>query len=49
MIVSDSIYDTAIRPYGGPVGYEPVRVAGRPQQAWMQLIDPAPDRLAVTA
>lgn len=49
MIVSSSIYDSAIRPYGGPVGYEPVRVEGRPQRAWMQLIDPAPDRLAVGA
>ncbi|HEX4254607.1 MAG TPA: cyclic nucleotide-binding domain-containing protein [Streptosporangiaceae bacterium] len=47
MIVSDSIYDTAIRPYGGPVGYEPVRIQGRgrSEQAWMQMIDPAPDRL----
>jgi hypothetical protein len=48
MIVSSSVYDTAIRPYGGPVEYQPVRVegTGSSQQAWMQLIDPAPDRLA---
>ena len=48
MIVSSSVYDTAIRPYGGPVDYQPVRVqgTGSSQQAWMQLIDPAPDRLA---
>jgi hypothetical protein len=51
MIVSSSVYDTAIRPYGGPVEYQPVRVEGpgSPQQAWMQMIDPAPDRLARTA
>jgi hypothetical protein len=48
MIVSSSVYDTAIRPYGGPVDYQPVRIegAGSPQQAWMHMIDPAPDRLA---
>jgi Cyclic nucleotide-binding domain len=47
MIVSSSVYDTAIRPYGGPVGYEPVRIErrGSSQQAWMHVIDPAPDRL----
>jgi hypothetical protein len=50
MIVSDSIYDAAIRPYGGPVGYEPVRIQGRgrSEQAWMQMIDPAPDRLVAS-
>ncbi len=48
MIVSSSVYDTAIRPYGGPVGYEPIRIEGRgrPEQVWMQMIDPVPDRLA---
>jgi Cyclic nucleotide-binding domain len=48
MIVSASVYDTAIRPYGGPVGYQPVRIErrGRAQQAWMHVIDPAPDRLS---
>jgi CRP-like cAMP-binding protein len=49
MIVSSSIYDAAIRPYGEPERYQPVHVAGRPQQAWMQLIDPVPDRLPMTA
>jgi hypothetical protein len=51
MIVSSSVYETAIRPFGGPVEYEPIRIEGRgrPEQAWMQLIDPVPDRLPMTA
>lgn len=51
MIVSSSVYDTAVRPYGGPVGYQPVRIErrGSLQQAWMHVIDPAPDRLTRTA
>jgi Cyclic nucleotide-binding domain len=51
MIVSADVYDTAICPHGEPVNYGQVWVEekGVSQQAWMQVIDPAPERLAVTA
>jgi CRP-like cAMP-binding protein len=49
MIVSSSVYDTTIRPLGAPVRYQPVRIEGMglAQQPWMQMIDPAPEQLAV--
>ena len=51
MIVSSSVYDSAIRPQPGPRKYGQVWVGGKEdsQQAWMHMIDPAPERLAVRA
>jgi hypothetical protein len=42
VIVSSSVYDTAIRPHGAPGGYRQVQVEGkgRSQRPWIHMIDP---------
>lgn len=51
MILSSDVYDSAIRPQGGPLSYGEVWLGkrGASPQAWMQMIDPAPERLALPA
>jgi hypothetical protein len=54
VIVSSDVYDTAIRPRSEPIshgGYGQVRIEddGGAHQAWIQMIDPVPERLVAWA